>query len=54
MGWFFNLLADSRLGWKWLIVANTLTYSTTELITAVKGFIVKASGANLIKIVTND
>ncbi len=33
---------DIRLGWKWLIVTNTLAYCNTELTTVVKSFIIQA------------
>ncbi len=35
-----NLLIGLALGWKWLTVANTLAYRSTELITAVKSFVI--------------
>jgi hypothetical protein len=34
--------AAIRVGWKWIISTNVLAYSTTELITAVKGLSVQA------------
>jgi hypothetical protein len=40
------LPANLRLEWKWLTVANTFAYET-EIITAVKSFIVQAPGLNL-------
>jgi hypothetical protein len=36
------LPSNTRLGWKLLRVADTLTYNCTKLITTVKGFIVQA------------
>ncbi len=37
------LLSNIRLGWKWLTVTDTTAYYGTELITAVKGFMVEAA-----------
>ncbi len=39
-----SLSANIRLGWKWLIVTVTLTYCSTELITALKSFMIKPPG----------
>jgi hypothetical protein len=41
------LLANIRLGWKWMPVKNTLAYYDTELITAVKKFQVQAKRSPL-------
>jgi hypothetical protein len=37
------LQAKLRLGWKWPTMKNTLAYYRTELIMALKGFIIEAS-----------
>ncbi len=39
-----------RLGLKWLTVTNTLTYYSTELITAVKDLNVQALGLNVVQV----
>jgi hypothetical protein len=43
------LPTNIKLGWKRMEVANTLAYYVTEIITAVKGFIVYTPIANVIK-----
>jgi hypothetical protein len=46
------LLANIKLGWKSFTVTNTLAYFITELVTAVKYFIVQTSVACTVKLFT--
>jgi hypothetical protein len=42
MGRLLALLANIRLGWKWLTMTNALAYCNTESVATVKSFIVQA------------